>query len=318
MDVSVIVCTYDRPSLLGSTLEGLLDQSMAADDYEVIVVYQPGDDATEATVQRYADENALVRPIHESDPGGLAHARNVGTEAARGEYVHFLDDDVRVPPDLLETMLRTFEEVEPSPVCVGGRVEPLFESEKPSWLPPSLPGLPVCDLGAEPHWIDFPWEYVIGANLAFTWEFVLDAGGFSTALGRKRGKLLANEEYELVEQADAASGVYYQPEASVDHVIGPERVRFRYLLRRFFWDGVSNARLDHLASEEADREVGGAGRRMLYRGAVLARDGARSIATLDTHTRADELFGAVQQVGYLYGELTLLVTGGLPDGEGQR
>ena len=41
---------------------------------------------------------------------GVSYARNAGIHAARGDIVAFFDDDVRVAPDWIETIRRTFHE----------------------------------------------------------------------------------------------------------------------------------------------------------------------------------------------------------------
>lgn len=255
MKLSVIICTYDRPKLLARTLNHLSEQSMPDDDFEVIVVYNEEVADTEDVLEEYEgvfEHYTTVTEDPNSDESGLAHARNRGIGVAKSEYVLFLDDDVRPSTDLLTAVRDTFRTVDPEPICIGGRVVPDFQGEVPSWLPDSLPGLPVCRLGDEPYWIDFPEEFVIGANVAFQREFLHQEGGFPTELGRQQGTLLANEELELLRAADERTGVYYQPKAHVEHYIGEDRLRLRYFLRRFYWQGVSDSRSEHYGHNPRD------------------------------------------------------------------
>jgi glycosyltransferase involved in cell wall biosynthesis len=86
--VSVIIPVFNRPSQLRRALESVLAQSF--DDFEIIVV----DDGS--TEDLWAKVPALgqprVRYIRQQNQGTGA-ARNKAVEAARGEYISFLDSD---------------------------------------------------------------------------------------------------------------------------------------------------------------------------------------------------------------------------------
>lgn len=90
--VSVIIPTYNHAQFIGDAIAAALAQTVPV---EVIVVDDGSTDHTAATVLRFTDPRVryLQRP-HE----GVCAARNAGIDAARGEFVQFLDaDDVIVP-----------------------------------------------------------------------------------------------------------------------------------------------------------------------------------------------------------------------------
>lgn len=298
MKLSVIICTYDRPELLKQTIDCLSDQTLSTDEFEIIVVYNDEVAGTERVLDNLEGTVPNLRRIPESDDsGGLAHARNIGYKAAESDFVHFLDDDIVPKPDLLEVMWNTFNTVNPTPVCIGGKALPDFEISKPEWLPSSLPGLPVCDLGDDERYIDFPNEFIIGANIAFKKSFLREQGGFPTELGRQQGRLLANEEYELLRHADHQTGVYFQPAAYVDHFIGQERLQIGYFLRRHYWQGVSDWRMKRLQRESDEK-------RRVFRSlarciAITGKDTARLAIRLDNRSRAAALFSIAGDIGYL-------------------
>lgn len=99
--VSIVICTRDRAASLAATLAALGAIAIPADlPAELLVVDNGSRDAT-ATVVRDAVLPALaVRCIHEGR-AGVAHARNAGLRAARGEIVVYLDDDARPAADWL-------------------------------------------------------------------------------------------------------------------------------------------------------------------------------------------------------------------------
>jgi glycosyltransferase involved in cell wall biosynthesis len=238
---SVVICTYQRPKILPRSLGGLTEQTIPDDEFEVLVVFDDSDTETAGVVQEYTARLPTVRML-DDDGRGLSHARNVGYEAAAGEYVVFLDDDGSPNPDWLATYREVFGEVTPTPDCVGGPVRPEFEESKPWWFPPGNPGLPVWEPNSEPRWVEYPDEAVIGANMAYPRSFLQQTGGFPTDLGRKDGTLLSNEETIFQAQAAVGNGIYYHPDAWVDHHIEAFRLGSRYLLRRHYWQGVSDCR----------------------------------------------------------------------------
>lgn len=81
-------------------LSQLFSQDVSRDSYEVIVVDDGSEDDTCERVTRF--EN--VRLLHQAHAGPGA-ARNLGTRAAKGRYVLYLDCDLEVPPDLLSRHL---------------------------------------------------------------------------------------------------------------------------------------------------------------------------------------------------------------------
>ena len=92
MRISVIIPTLNEQEDLPILLESLSKQSCR--DFEVIVADAGSKDATVKIARKYK-----ARVV----PGGMPGVgRNRGAEAANGEYLFFLDADVRLPPDFLE------------------------------------------------------------------------------------------------------------------------------------------------------------------------------------------------------------------------
>ncbi|MGI5229528.1 glycosyltransferase family 2 protein [Actinoallomurus sp. CA-142502] len=102
MKVSVIIPVYNTGEDISRCAESVLAQTM--DDYEVIFVDDGSSDGTEKRLDELAAEHDRIQVIHLPPSGGPGGPRNAGIDAARGEYVYFLDDDDWLGEEALERM----------------------------------------------------------------------------------------------------------------------------------------------------------------------------------------------------------------------
>lgn len=87
--ISVVIPTVDRLGPLRRALRSVSRQTYH--DFEVIVV-NDGGASPHRVVEKWHGEMD-VRLLELDSSRGVSHARNVGVESARGEYIAFLDDD---------------------------------------------------------------------------------------------------------------------------------------------------------------------------------------------------------------------------------
>src|SRR5215470_19173318 len=100
MDVSIIVCTYNRAASLRLTLAAL-DAQVTSNDLkcELIVVDNNSTDETGAVIKAFAATAHIgVRPLFVARQG-LSRARNAGVAYSGGRIIAFTDDDVLPAPD---------------------------------------------------------------------------------------------------------------------------------------------------------------------------------------------------------------------------
>jgi glycosyltransferase involved in cell wall biosynthesis len=97
--VSIIIPAYNASEYIQETISSVLNQSFQ--DFEVIVVDDGSTDGTVEMVEKFHDHIQLIRRSN----GGAAKARNAGIEAARGEWIAFIDADDIWMPDKLELQL---------------------------------------------------------------------------------------------------------------------------------------------------------------------------------------------------------------------
>jgi GT2 family glycosyltransferase len=100
-DISVIVCTHQRPDSLVRTLESLAAQDF--DGFEVIVVDQSADERTRDIVEELAGRDRRFRYLHLSPPG-LSRAYNAGVRASAAPLLAFTDDDCVAPENWLQSI----------------------------------------------------------------------------------------------------------------------------------------------------------------------------------------------------------------------
>lgn len=245
--VSAVVCTYNRLDCLRKAIQSLVAQTLPKDQYEIIIVDNGSTDNTKQVVLQDYSYVPNLRYLYEPIIG-VSMARNTGWRKAKGEIVAQLDDDMVADTEWLKMILRVFDDVQPTPVCVGGKVKPLWEISKPDWLPQSLWGyLSLLDMGDEPHWCDCPREWLVGCNIAYARKFLVEAGGFNVRLGRKGLSLAgAGEEVELFRKIkQRGEKLYYEPRAIAYHFIPKERLRKRWFIRRLYHEGVDRDILDY-------------------------------------------------------------------------
>ena len=135
-DVSVVLPTYNRAADLERALDSVLQQTADPREYEVIVVDNNSTDGTAQVLDRLkARYPGRLRTVVERKQG-VSHARNAGIAAALAPILAFFDDDVRVAPDWIETIIRVFRD-NPDTEVVGGKVLPEWAAPPPGWLTPA-------------------------------------------------------------------------------------------------------------------------------------------------------------------------------------
>jgi GT2 family glycosyltransferase len=279
--LSVAVCTHSRAERLMRALRSLLRQTAPTGRFEILVVDNASTDDTAARVTTLRAGGAPLRYLHEPVLG-LAHARNRALHAARAPYLAFLDDDEIAADDWVERLIEAIETLSPAPGCIGGRILPQWESDRPEWLDDSLLGfLSVLDLGSRTHRVDPARTPVYGGNICFARAPMIALGGFDPTLGRRGDELLSNEDTWAQRQlARVGLATWYVPLARVHHEMPHERLTQDWLLARAWWQGFSDSRMQRLEGRSALRLVIAIGRRLL-RDAWRAR--SRSPHSPDPH-----------------------------------
>lgn len=106
MKISVIIPTYKPKEYLWECLDSLVKQSFKKEDFEVILVLNGYIEPYKSAIEDYIAENMRnmnVKFICTSQVG-VSNARNIALNAAKGEYISFIDDDDFVSPNYLREL----------------------------------------------------------------------------------------------------------------------------------------------------------------------------------------------------------------------
>lgn len=248
MDVSILICSYNRQRLLAATLDSLAMMVVPPDiRWEVIVVDNNSSDGTRAEVEgRASGFPAPLRWLFEGTQG-KAHALRTGIEGSTADVILFTDDDVDVPPGWLEQSVRPL--MERSDIdYTGGPVLPAWECEPPGWIngnPGVLWGpIALLDYGQEGFILEDRGRIAMGVNMAVRRRLIDRVGGFHTGLERKGQSLMGQGQAEFFFRTRrvGARGAYV-PEMALRHHVPASRMTRQYYRRWWYWKGVARARM---------------------------------------------------------------------------
>jgi len=244
LDVSVILCTYNRCEALAAALNSVAASNMPDSvGWEVIVVDNNSSDRTREVVEAFCRQHPQRFHYLFEPRQGKSYALNAGIGAARGDVLAFVDDDVTVKSTWLRNLTADLDGS--TWVGVGGRIIPDWSCAPPSWLPEEewlgRAPLTMFDLGLEAGPLtDAPF----GANMAFHRSVFEKYGVFRTDLGPGlNSKVRNNEDTEFGRRLLAAGErLKYEPRALAFHSVPPNRLRKEYFLTWWFNKGRADVR----------------------------------------------------------------------------
>jgi GT2 family glycosyltransferase len=262
---TVVICVYteDRWDDIVAAVDSVHAQDVRAAETIVVVDHNPA--LLDRARQAFGPRGVQVLPNARAQ--GLSGARNTAVDAASGDVVVFLDDDAAARPGWLGALLAPY--TDHTVIAVGGVAHPRWpegSTGRPAVLPGAAPG--ERDATGELDWIvgctytGQPTEQaevrnLMGCNMSFRREVFGRIGGFAEDIGRIGKNPLGCEETELcirARQAYRRAGhdvrIVFEPAAAVDHHVSSDRLRWRYLRRRSWSEGLSKAAVSKLVGSD--------------------------------------------------------------------
>jgi glycosyltransferase involved in cell wall biosynthesis len=294
----MVLCTYNRASLLGDALDALLAQQSDTPPFEVIVVDNNSTDDTAVVIQGAMRRHHNLRYIFEPRQG-LASARNAGIEAALAPLVAFTDDDVRVARNWVTAVIAGFAEFTVAE-WIGGKVVPRWPAQPPAWLEAaSSAPLALVDHGDDAFPVSATRPIcLVGANLAVRRHVFQRVGLFDPRVERRGDVIGSTEDHELqLRLWQAGLHGYYDPRIVVYAAVPPERLKKAY--HRAWHDGhgrFCSVMRDPAFERSRARLLGVP----IHVFRAMAAEGCAFVADLVRHRRA-EAFGHELRLRFLVG-----------------
>lgn len=247
MDVTVIICTYNRCEILRVALESLEACVTPPElQWEVLVVDNNSNDGTRAVCESFiAKHPGRFRYLfHEKQ--GKTHALNAGIREARSEYLALTDDDLTVDPNWVAEIYGAFKKYDCA--ATGGRIVPVWNCKKPAWIAfdgpyrhPAYGGIVNFDKGDAPCKLT---GTAIGANMGLRKSIFEKYGPYRTDLNRIND-LLGGEDTEYCRRImHAGECLMYAPKAVVYHPVEEYRATREYMQSFAFHYGRWMVRID--------------------------------------------------------------------------
>ena len=239
--VSVIISTYNREKYLNNYLKNILKQDYH--NFEVLIIDQSSN--TSKKFIKYINSLKNIVRYYKASFTNLSLARNMGIKNAKGDIVVFIDDDALAEKKWLSEIVRTFKIT--GAHAVGGKIDPLWQNKKPDWIKNNMLWV-FSILDYADQITDFVWPACpIGTNMAIQKDVFTKLGMFNKNICHQGSKLLYNDEVEFINKLFINKfKIIYTPLAIVKHIIPSNKITKKYLLKRYFYQGVSDRQLANL------------------------------------------------------------------------
>ena len=233
--LSVVVCTYNRATLLCEVLESLLEQSVDPSLYEVIVIDNNSTDETPRIARHFVERHHNVRVFRETRQG-LSYARNRGCKEARAEWIAYIDDDARAHRNYVERALQTIRQCDFE--CFGGVYLPWYRDGRPEWYKEQYASNRYDQgfLGYLPE-----HKYASGGNFLIKKTLLEHIGGFAVELGMCGSAVAYGEETRLqIDLRKMGHKIGFDPELLIDHYVAPYKQHPSWFFKSAFRIGESS------------------------------------------------------------------------------
>ncbi len=228
LPATIVVPTRDRPGYLDVSLASIAPQA-ATLGAEVVVVLDGPDPDSAAVAERHG-----ARVVALPAPSGPNAARNAGIDAATGELLIFVDDDVRAPASWLPALLAAADTA-PEIEVFTGPIRAVLEGGGPRSC--GRDAAPITAFDAGPADVDVPLAW--SANIAIRRSAFETAGRFDETIP------VGGDEEEWEERHRAAGGrIRYVAAAGLDHRRTAADATLRSLSRAAFFRGRAGRRTD--------------------------------------------------------------------------
>jgi glycosyltransferase involved in cell wall biosynthesis len=230
--LTVLFATHNGADTLPGTLESLCRLETGELGWRVVAVDNASTDATPQILRAF--ESRLPLTILNEANRGKNYAMNRGLDAASGELLLCIDDDVILDPGWLLAIKAVFD-TQPTADIVCGPVVPLWPAPVPDWLLEVIPPYPsYCITPPDVPKGPCSPRLVLGANMSFRTSVFQAGHRWNPATGTNGTRFYAmGSDTELTLRLHAAGHkVWFCRGARVQHVILPSQLTRGWLWTR--------------------------------------------------------------------------------------
>lgn len=210
--VTIGICVKNDEASITKCLESVLKQDFPSDRMELIIVDGGSSDKTLLRIKDALAKSNLKFSLFQ-EKTGLAFARQLVVDHAKGEYILFVDGDMMLPRRYLSKMVKFMDE-NPSVAVAGGKFKMIMLKE--SGL---VYRLSYLEKMVEYHFDDYSKEVLIGTGGSiFRVKAIVEVGGFDVKIKgagedlelayriKNRGWKLCSTPYEFYDVPESDTG----------------------------------------------------------------------------------------------------------------
>ena len=226
-EITICVCSYRRPELLGRLLSVLaLQRTDGLFTFSCAVVDNDASASARTVVERLQPTFPVPIRYAVEPTRNFAVVRNHALSMVRGKFLAFIDDDEVPREDWLVQLWQTLHQYQADAVL--GPVRPYFESQPPSWVVRSR----VCERPVHPTGSMLHWRQTRTGNVLLRTVIVEDGVRFDPAYAT------GGEDVDFFRRAARAGKTFVWCEEAPAYELVPDaRLRRRYYLKRAFLQG---------------------------------------------------------------------------------
>ena len=234
--ISVALITYNRALFLRQNVPRLM--ALLSSEDECLIINNNSTDDTAEYLSSLCYSNIRVIWVERQ---GLNVCRNVALKEARFDHIAFIDDDAYPHPSWLDCLRRALAHHVSNVAIYAGKTLIEYQGERPTFLAGKFDYL----LGGKDYGqssrvlkrIESPG----GGNMMVNRSIITELGNFDEQFDRKGTNLLSNGETELVEKIRSNGfTILYVPDVMIFHWAGKDRLNKQWLLKRMYWQGLSD------------------------------------------------------------------------------
>lgn len=225
--ISVCICTFKRPEMLGSLLRNLEKiETGGLFTYSVVTVDNDHEGSAKNTVEEIASNSPIELEYYIQPRRNIALTRNMAIQKARGDFVAFIDDDEFPTDAWLLNLYRTYRSFQADGIL--GPVRPQFVAPPPNWV---LKGR-FCERPEYETGTRMGWTHTRTGNVLLGRHLVEERHPFDPLFA------LQGEDVNFFkDRMDKGYVFIWCNEAPVYEIVPPARCRMIYFIKRAFLRG---------------------------------------------------------------------------------